>query len=435
MRHQSPRRVLRGLLLLLYFPFSLHAQCDLEILDVDLIGGYVTVAFNNTTSCGGTGGPDGVSEIQFGFQALDSACDAMNVGWDFPSGLSISDDSNHPGWIYSATTTEQSSNWTNSYGDELDPPYYAGDTIAFPLDNVYQQTSGSMYFQLLDCLQYWVSEGYSVQAVIWQISYGPTMYADNGGWAEVGGLGGGITPDCCGIYDDDNFLDNWQVVGPCGDPIPEVVYDTVYVELPADTIYLLETDTVVEYDTVLVNWYFYDTVYVELPPDTVVIYEYDTIPVAINWYFYDTTYIYITDTVLITEQVYVTQYDTVYWTVYESDTIYTYEYDMVGVDCDTGLPCVEPIPDCPIYIPNSFSPDNDGINDAWGASTDTSCWQSWSLFVYSRSGELIWVSDNPDDVWTGGNEYYVPDDIYVYRLECFGVGNGYIVHGHVTLFR
>ena len=76
-------------------------------------------------------------------------------------------------------------------------------------------------------------------------------------------------------------------------------------------------------------------------------------------YIYDTTYVYILDTVLSTEYVY--------------DTVSTYEYDLVGVECDTGLPCLEPIPECPIYLPNAFTPDNDGLNDVWGAETNESC--------------------------------------------------------------
>ena len=97
-------RICTGLLILLWVSSPIYSQCDLEILDVDLIGGSVTIAFNNTENCGGTAGPDGVAEIQFGFQALDSDCNAMNQGWDFPSGFSISDESNHPGWLYSATS-------------------------------------------------------------------------------------------------------------------------------------------------------------------------------------------------------------------------------------------------------------------------------------------------------------------------------------------
>ena len=393
--------------LLLLIPMRPYSQCDLELLDFDLVDGTVTVAFNNTENCGGEAGPDGISEIQFGFQAIDADCNAMNIGWDFPTGLSIPGDNNHPGWLYSATTSELLFNWTNEYGPELDPPYYTGDTITFPLDNVYQETSGSMFFQLFDCLTYWADEGYSIQAVIWQISYGPTMYAEDGGWAEVGPNGDG-TATGVGLYEDANFLDNWLVVGPCGEPLPEVIIDTVYVELPPDTVYVTEYDTIVEYDT---------------------------IPVAVNWYFYDTTYIYLTDTVFLTEEIYVTEYDTVYWTVYETDTLYTYEYDLIDVDCATGLPCVEPLPDCPIYIPNSFTPDNDGVNDVWGAQTDATCWQTWHLLVYSRSGQVVWDSTDPDDVWLGGEEYYVPTDVYVYRLECTGAPDSYIINGHVSVIR
>ena len=419
MRHRSPRRILKGLLLLIYFPVSSHAQCDLELLEFNPVEGTITVAFNNTESCGGTSGPTAIAEIQFGFQALDSACNAINLGWDFPWGLSTPDDSNHPGWIFSATTTESSTNWTNLdvwAGYNVDPPYYTGDTITFPLDDFYQANSNSLYSNLLNAFEFWMDQGFGIQAVIWQISYGPTMYADSGGWAEVGSLGGGITPDCCGLYEDSNWQDNWLI--SCPEDLPEIVY-------------------------------VYDTVYVELPPDTVIVVEYDTIPIPINWYFYDTTYIYSTDTVYLTEYltdtIYETEYvydttyiyvlDTLLSTEYVYDTLYSYEYDLISVECDTGLPCVDPIPDCPIYLPNSFTPDNDGLNDVWGATTNTSCWMSWVLKVYSRFGEVVWESQDPSAVWLGGDEYYVPNDVYPYQLQCSMAGASYIINGHVTVVR
>ena len=373
-------------LLLLWFPTASYAQCDLEILDFNLE--TITVAFNNTENCGGEGGPDGISEIQFGFQALDADCNAMNIGWDFPTGLSIPGDNNHPGWLYSATTSEMVFNWTNDYGPELDPPYYTGDTITFPLDNVYQETSGTMFFQLFDCLTYWSEEGYSIQAVIWQISYGPTMYAADGGWAEVGPNGDGTTTGT-GLYEDDNFLDNWLVVGPCGEPLPEVVYDTVYVELPPDTvyvelppdtIYLLETDTVWEYDTVLINWYFYDTVFVQLPPDTVVLWD------TVTWYLTDTVYLTLLDTVI------------------------------VEVDCETGEECLNII-ECPIYAPNAFTPDGDGVNDVWFVEAPEDCWDNVDVKVYSRWGDLVWASSSFNERWDGGYDVaYVRDDVYTYHF-------------------
>ena len=421
----------RGTVTVLFFLLSLLnpyciAQCDLELVDVDLIDGTFTIAFNNTANCGGTGGPDGVSEIQMGFQALDSNCNAMNIGWDLPSGFSLSSTSNHPGWIYSSTSNDWPNNWTSLYDEDVAPPYYTGETVTFPLYNQYQSDcvdgpfAGQMGCELEGVLNYWIDEGYSIQAVIWQISYGPTMYASEGGWAEVGVNGDG-TPYGTGLYEDLNFLDNWFVVGDCGTPIPEVVVDTVYVELPPDTVYIeLPSDTV--YYPVIC--YFYDTTYiyvtdtlieyVELPSDTVyqveTVYEVDTIVVPMNFYFYDTTYIYTVD------------------------TVETYEYDVIDIDCETGLPCTVISPDCPIYIPNSFTPDNDGINDFWSVETDD-CWAVWYLRVYSRSGDIVWESQSMYDIWLGGDEYYVPDGVYVYRLECSMPGQSYVINGHVTILR
>ena len=407
-------------LLLLWFPTASYAQCDLEILDFNIE--TITVAFNNTANCGGEGGPDGISEIQFGFQALDADCNAMNIGWDFPTGLSIPGDNNHPGWLYSATTSELIFNWTNDYGPELDPPYYTGDTITFPLDNVYQETSGTMFFQLFDCLTYWSEEGYSIQAVIWQISYGPTMYAADGGWAEVGPNGDGTTTGT-GLYEDANFLDNWLVVGDCGEALPEVVYDTVYVELPPDTvyvelppdtIYLLETDTVLEYDTVLINWYFYDTVFVQLPPITI----------------YDTTYIELTpDTVVL--------WDTVTW--YLTDTVYLTLLDtvIVEVDCETGEECLNII-ECPIYAPNAFTPDADGVNDVWFVEAPEDCWDNVDVKVYSRWGDLVWASSSFNERWDGGYDVaYVRDDVYTYHFIARNTYTNQWVErtGHVVVLR
>lgn len=396
--------------------FSLGAQCDLEIVGVDLLDGDITVAFNNTENCGGSSSPTGVSEIQFGFQALDADCNAMNIGWDFPSGFSIPDDSNHPGWMYSPTTSSSIANWTNLY-DDLSPPYYSGDTVSFPIYNPYledcspSQYTSAMWCFMEDNLQYWLDQGLSIQVVIWQISYGPTMYADMGGWAEVGPNGDGSTWGS-GEYEDENFQDNWVVIGGCGTPLPEVVYDTVYVYSSPDTVYITLTDTV------------YVT---EYQVDTLIITEVDT------------SYITLTDTTYITEYqvdtAYITISDTVWWTVYETDTAYTYEYDMVEVDCVTGLPCINPFSECSIYIPNSFTPDGDGVNDVWGAETDSDCWKDWRMRVFSRGGEVVWESFSPDDLWIGGDAYYVPDDMYIYRVECEGYGESYIINGHVTIVR
>ena len=563
------------LLILAFTALVIPGQCDLEILGFDPDGPTITVAFNNTENCGGSAGPTGISEIQFGFQALDADCNAMNQGWDFPWGLSIPDDNSHPGWVYSATTTESPTNWTNldvwsSYN--VEPPYYTGDTVVFPLDDFYQTGGDGLFANLPNVFDFWLGQDLSMQAVIWQISYGPTMYADEGGWAEVGGLGGGITPPCCGLYEDGNWEDNWVVVGPCamqsdymdgviddvefevgcigddayytvdytvwnygpdtiwsycvdfwfqdqidcysgydnpiywippgggqtatGGPFPfpwyggggffnlsldsipgeiitgnnnttvylpempecPVVADTVIVELPPDTIIefvslppdtveVLEIDTVVVTDTIPVpiNWYFYDTTYIyvtdtlveyiELPADTVVLYE--TVIDSVEVYLTDTVevveYVYLTDTVEV--EVVVVEY------VVLTDTI----LDTLYIDCATGLECGELFPeiyncdDAQLYIPNAFSPNNDGTNDAWKVVYDPTCWKSVSYTIFNRWGEVVYWGYG-DEVWDGsvnGGSHYVSDGVYVYTCSARRESDAEIVQesGYITVFR
>ena len=546
------------LLLILCSGFATAAQCDLEILDFDPNAATITVAFNNTTSCGGTAGPTGIAEVQFGFQALDADCNAMNQGWDFPWGLSTPDDSNHPGWVYSATTTTDSFNWTNLdvWADyDVDPPYYAGDTITFPLDDFYQANSSSLFSNLPNAFDFWLGQDLSIQAVIWQISYGPTMYADEGGWAEVGGLGGGITPDCCGIYEDNNWEDNWVVVGPCAmqsdytdgvidnvsfevgciggeayytvdyivwnygpdtiseycidfwfqdqmdcysaedsgayiippgegqaftggpfafpsyggggmfnlslDSIPDEVITgnnntTVYLpEMPecpllADTVYILEVDTVIEYDTIPVpiNWYFYDTTYIyvtdtlveyiELPNDTITLTEYDTTyvelpPDTIFQLDIDTLYLTQTDTII--QEIIVVEY------VYLTDTLTEYIYEEIWIDCNTGLPCGEEppeAPDCSVFVPNTFTPNNDGWNDGFYAVTEGDCLEEWELSIYNRWGDRIWATPYINERWYGqvnSGEHYASDGVYVWVIKAKGPGESLDLQGTVTLFR
>jgi len=478
--------------LFLLFPYILYSQCDLELLEVDFTLGTYTIAFNNTNNCGGTGGPDGISEIQIGFQALDpeNDCAAMNQGWTFPSGISIPDDNNHPGWIYTSTTSEIAGSWTNLYTDDVDPPYYTGDTVTFPIYNVYQNDCVDGFWatylscQMQDALQFWIDEGLSIQTVIWQISYGPTMYADDGGWAEIGANGDG-TNWGSGLYEDGNFLDNWLILGPCGEPFPEVItiidtvyielppdtlyidnyiYDTTYVELSQDTIIILEIDTlyITQYDTITqidtllipINWYFYDTTYITLPQDTVFLTDTVIEVLPVVTFVYDTTYIelppdtittvetefiFITDTIIETELIFIT--DTLYLTII--DTII--EYQFVEIDCSTGLPCsdlgFEQCDPLTVFIPNAFTPNNDGYNDAWEIVLDPGCWTNITSQVYNRWGNLVWESFDPYNLqWDGsnmGSGYYVPDGVYYWSFSGSKVNTTVVeeLQGHVTIFR
>lgn len=71
------------------------------------------------------------------------------------------------------------------------------------------------------------------------------------------------------------------------------------------------------------------------------------------------------------------------------------------------------------YVPNSFSPNNDGDNDFFlpiGNAFETT---GYDLKIFNRWGELVFESDDPYKPWDGshsGGEYYVKDEIYHYLI-------------------
>ena len=94
-----------------------------------------------------------------------------------------------------------------------------------------------------------------------------------------------------------------------------------------------------------------------------------------------------------------------------------------------------------LWAPNTFTPNNDGINDTWYVVTSSSCWSEWNLQIFNRWGAIIWESEDPMDSWKGqvneGGFYYVPDGVYVYKLNAKGYNPSVVeqITGHITIFR
>ena len=215
-----------------------------------------------------------------------------------------------------------------------------------------------------------------------------------------------------------------------------------YVELPPDTV------TVLQLDTLYIPWeyYFYDTVYVDVF-DTIYVTMLDTVIVT----EIDIQYVYVTDTleVFTTDTLYITQVDTlmqeviVYEYIYNTDTIYDVIYNEILVDCSTGLPCEGGFvgEDCrSVFVPNAFSPNNDGINDTFYAvSQSYTCWRDWNLVVYNRWGNIIWSTTDPEVRWKGetaSGTHYAADGVYVWTLIARGYSGDVLnLNGSVTLFR
>jgi gliding motility-associated-like protein len=89
-----------------------------------------------------------------------------------------------------------------------------------------------------------------------------------------------------------------------------------------------------------------------------------------------------------------------------------------------------------IYVPNSFTPNNDGLNDYVKVfSEDTLDVYEFKLF--NSWGELIWESSDLNDKWDGGDEYYAPNNNYSYTLRYRVKGNSFVRtrKGFITIVR
>ena len=213
-----------------------------------------------------------------------------------------------------------------------------------------------------------------------------------------------------------------------------------------------EPDTIIEYvdnfitDTLYIDNFITDTLYIDnFITDTLYVETIDTVYVDVEVYITDT--LYITEIEYVTDTLYITTVDTVEVIVYEflTDTIYEY----VTIDCETGLECVDdPGLVCPdwtsVYLPNTFTPNNDGLNDTWQMVYDLDCWVDVEFKIFNRWGDMIYsgMGDYYDSYpyWDGsvnGGDHYASDGVYTYTFYARKLNSTEIFerHGHITIFR
>lgn len=90
-----------------------------------------------------------------------------------------------------------------------------------------------------------------------------------------------------------------------------------------------------------------------------------------------------------------------------------------------------------IYIPNSFTPNSDGINDVFRISS-TGITQ-FSIDVFDRWGTIIYHSNDVNELWLGDvreGEYYAQNQTYTYHVTYRGqTTDTFDVVGHITIIR
>ena len=101
--------------------------------------------------------------------------------------------------------------------------------------------------------------------------------------------------------------------------------------------------------------------------------------------------------------------------------------------------CTEEDQDCGIYIPNVISPNEDGINDAFGFSFGGSCEiTGFRVSLFDRWGDEMYSSDDPSFKWKGDfkGEQLQPG-VYVYLAEIYfmNMQGPVIRRGDVMLIR
>ncbi|MEI6823559.1 MAG: SBBP repeat-containing protein [Bacteroidota bacterium] len=103
--------------------------------------------------------------------------------------------------------------------------------------------------------------------------------------------------------------------------------------------------------------------------------------------------------------------------------------------CDSIEIIVE---DCnPLYIPNSFTPNGDGLNDVFNIKTLYEFSES-KLVIYDRWGEMIFESDDKNKGWDGTYKgKAVPLDVYIYQFTATikDTGEQKKITGRVTVVR
>jgi gliding motility-associated-like protein len=92
------------------------------------------------------------------------------------------------------------------------------------------------------------------------------------------------------------------------------------------------------------------------------------------------------------------------------------------VDIDSQMVCIDP--DVIIYVPNAFTPDDNGVNDVFIPVTQGINPDKYELWIFDRWGNMIWYTDDINEGWNGivlaGSEV-CQIDTYVWKIKCVDV--------------
>lgn len=88
-----------------------------------------------------------------------------------------------------------------------------------------------------------------------------------------------------------------------------------------------------------------------------------------------------------------------------------------------------------LVIPESFTPNSDGNNDVF--KIDFPCpTETFSIKIYNRWGEEMYVSDDDKFLWDGtADDKELPDGVYIWSMEFTFNGGEFKKKGNLTIVR
>ncbi|MBK8497904.1 MAG: gliding motility-associated C-terminal domain-containing protein [Flavobacteriales bacterium] len=120
---------------------------------------------------------------------------------------------------------------------------------------------------------------------------------------------------------------------------------------------------------------------------------------------------------------------------YDSVACYTVSLRVASVEgCAStisGEVCIED--PYALYVPNAFTPNDDGFNDSFFPVTSVRDPKDFQLLIYDRWGQVLFTSASPSQAWDGGG---TPIGVYVWKLWIRDtLGKQHESMGHVSLVR
>jgi gliding motility-associated-like protein len=103
---------------------------------------------------------------------------------------------------------------------------------------------------------------------------------------------------------------------------------------------------------------------------------------------------------------------------------------------DTASHVISIFDDIYILIPNTFTPDGDGLNDVFKPVGVGYSLNGYELNVYNRWGQLVFHTNDINEGWDGTvkGELVTFKSVFVYKIEVCGLlGKAYIYTGHITV--